>query len=48
MLVLFPLSGVNYYTVYLFVILIYTIIKLNALLLLCISIELFFSLYNFA
>ena len=38
MLVLFPLPGSNYCTVYLFFILIYTIVKLNALLLLSISI----------
>ena len=36
--VLFPLSGVSYCTGYLFIILIYTIVKLNVLLLLCISI----------
>ena len=37
-LVLVPLSGASYCTVYLFVILIYAIVKLNVLLLLCISI----------
>ena len=36
-IVLFPLSGVSYCTGYLFI-LIYTIVKLNVLLLLCISI----------
>ena len=39
MFVLFPLSGASYCTVYLFTILIYTIVRLNALLLLCISID---------
>ena len=35
-LVLFPLSGASYCTVYLFIILIYTIVKLNVIFLLCI------------
>ena len=39
MFVFFPLSGASYGTVYLLVILIYTIVKLNVLLLLCISIN---------
>ena len=39
MLVLFPLSGASYCTVYLFIILIYTIVKLNVLLLSCITID---------
>ena len=38
MLVLFPLLCASYYTVYLFIIRIYSIVKLNVLLLLCISI----------
>ena len=38
MLVLLQLSGVSYCTVYLFIILIYTIVKLNTLLLLYLSI----------
>ena len=38
MLVLFPLFGASYCTVYLFIILIYTIVKSNVLLLLCISV----------
>ena len=38
MLVLLPLPGTSYCTAYLFIILIYTIVKLNVLLLLCISI----------
>ena len=38
MLVLFSLSGANYCTVYLFTIPVYTIVKLNVLLLLCIII----------
>ena len=38
MLVLFTLTGASYCTVYLFVILTFTIVKLNFLLLLCISI----------
>ena len=38
MLVLFPLSGASYCTVYLFIILVYTIVKLNVFLLLCINI----------
>ena len=37
-LLLFPLSGARYCTVYLFIIFIYTILKLEFLLLLCISI----------
>ena len=37
-LVLFLLSGANYCTVYLFTIPVYTIVKLNVLLLLCIII----------
>ena len=37
-LVLFSLSGASYCTVYLSIILIYTIVKLNILLFLCISI----------
>ena len=39
MLLLFPLSGSSYCTVYLFIILIYTIVKLNVILLSCISID---------
>ena len=35
-LVLFPLSSASYCTVYLFIILIYTIVKLNVIFLLCI------------
>ena len=38
MLVLFSLPDASYYTVYLFFILIYIIVKLNVLLLLCFSI----------
>ena len=38
MLVLFPLSGASSCTVYLFIILIYIIVKSNVLLFLCISI----------
>ena len=37
MLVLLPLSGASYYTVYLFISLIYTIVKFIVLLLLCIT-----------
>ena len=38
MFVLFSLSGANYCTVYIFTIPVYTIVKLNVLLLLCIII----------
>ena len=38
MLILFPFSGASYCAVDLFIVLIYTIVKLNLLLLLCISI----------
>ena len=38
MLILFPLSGVSYCTIYLFIILMYTLVKLNALLFLYVSI----------
>ena len=37
MFVLFPLSGASYRSVYLFIVLIYTIVELNVILLLCIS-----------
>ena len=37
MLVLFPFSSASYCTVYLFIIFIYTIVKLNVLVLLCIN-----------
>ena len=38
MLVLFPLSGASYYAVYLFIVLIYAIVKLNVLLVLRINV----------
>ena len=44
MLVLFPSFGASYCTGYLFILPIFTIVKLNVLLLLCISILVFIQL----